>query len=107
MRLQQGPWPRALATHQRMRILRQAAHTIAAQHETFTRTIAREGVKTVREAHKEVTRCIETLGLSAEAARNLGGEVIAFDQMPGSEQRAGYYRREPVGVISAITPFRP
>lgn len=96
---------RGLATHQRMQVLRKAAEAVQSQHEVFARTIAREGIKTIREARNEVTRCIETLRLSAEAARHLSGETIAFDQMPGSEQRQGYYRREPVGVIGAITPF--
>jgi glyceraldehyde-3-phosphate dehydrogenase (NADP+) len=96
---------RAMPSHQRIHILRQVADTIDMKHETFARTISREGIKTIREARKEVTRCLETLRISAEAARHLGGETIAFDQMPGSEQRQGYYRREPVGIIGAITPF--
>lgn len=94
-----------MPTHERMRVLREAADTIAAEHEAYARTIAREGVKTIREARKEVTRCIDTLRLSAEEARRVAGRTIPFDQMPGSEGRVGYYRREPIGVIGAITPF--
>lgn len=94
---------RALPTHQPMQVLRQAAEAVQREHEDFARTLAREGIKTIREARREVTRCIDTLHPSAEAARHLAGATIAFDQMPGSEQRQGYYRREPVGVIGAIT----
>ena len=96
---------RALPAHRRMSILRQAAQTMEREHESFARTIAREGIKTIREARKEVTRCIQTLQISAEEARRLNGETIPFDQMPGSENRVGYYRREPIGIIGAITPF--
>ena len=64
-----------------------------------------EGIKTIREARKEVTRCIDTIHISAEEARRLTGETIAFDQRPGSENRLGYFVREPIGVVGAITPF--
>ncbi len=96
---------RCLPTHQRMAILQQGADFIAARHEDYARTIAREGVKTIREARKEVSRCIDTLRISAEEARRLAGETIPFDQRPGSEHRLGYFVREPVGIVAAITPF--
>ncbi len=96
---------RNMPTHLRMSVLRHVAEQLLKRHEEFARVIAREGIKTLREARKEVTRCIETLGISAEEARRLGGETIAFDQMPGSENRFGYFKRLPVGVVLAITPF--
>ena len=96
---------RAMPVHQRIQVLQKAADTITAEHEDFARIIASEGIKTIREARKEVTRCIETIRVSAEEARRLNGETISFDQMPGSENRIGYYSREPIGIIGAITPF--
>ncbi len=96
---------RRLPVHERMRILQETAVAVADRHEEFACTIAREGIKTIREARKEVTRCIETLRISAEEARHISGETIPFDQMPGSERRIGYFSRIPIGVIGAITPF--
>ena len=96
---------RNLPTHERMAILNRAADYIAAHHEDYARTIAAEGIKTIREARKEVTRCIDTLRLSAEEARRISGETIPFDQRPDSNGRLGYYQREPIGIIGAITPF--
>lgn len=96
---------RSLPVHKRMAILQRAAETMEREHEEFARTIAREGIKTIREARKEVTRCIQTIQISAEEARRLNGETISFDQMPGSENRMGFYRREPIGIVGAITPF--
>ncbi len=96
---------RRLPTHQRMAMLSRAADAIASRHAEFARTIAREGIKTIREARKEVTRAIDTLRLSAEEARRITGETIPFDQRPGSENRFGYYVREPIGIVGAITPF--
>lgn len=94
-----------IAAHRRIEILRAAADQVAARHEEFSRTIAREGIKTIREARKEVTRCIETLRVSSEEARRIAGETVPFDQSPGAENRFGYWTRVPVGVVGAITPF--
>lgn len=96
---------RCTPTHQRMALLNAAANDIAEHQEEFARTIAREGVKTIREARKEVSRCVDTVRISAEEARRLTGETIPFDQRPGSENKFGYYRREPIGIVGAITPF--
>jgi glyceraldehyde-3-phosphate dehydrogenase (NADP+) len=94
-----------LAVHERINILTEAANWVEKRQQTFAETIASEGSKTIREARKEVRRCIETLRISAEEARRLRGETISFDQMPGNEDRAGYYYRFPIGLVVAITPF--
>ncbi|AMM95465.1 aldehyde dehydrogenase [Peribacillus simplex] len=94
-----------MPTHERIAILNRAADWIYEHKEKYAMTIAREGSKTIKEARKEVVRCIETLRISAEEARRINGETISFDQMPGSEDRMGYYYRFPVGIIVAITPF--
>ncbi|MGQ9495306.1 MAG: aldehyde dehydrogenase family protein [Thermoanaerobaculaceae bacterium] len=90
---------------QRMEILRKVAEHVSAHLEDYARLIAREGSKTIREARKEVRRCVNTLTLSAEEARRLYGQTIPFDSFPGGEHRHGYWFREPIGVIAAITPF--
>lgn len=95
----------AMPTHQRMSILRAAARFIDVHSEDYAITIAREGSKTIREARKEVMRCVQTLDLCADEARHIHGETIAFDQSPSGEGRSGYYYRFPVGIVAAITPF--
>lgn len=94
-----------LPVHERMRILNRAADYVASYEDLFAITIASEGSKTITEARSEVKRCVETLRLSAEEARRIHGETIPFDQMPGHENRIGYYYKFPVGIIGAITPF--
>ena len=96
---------RKLPTHQRVDILRKAAEIVRSKQDSFARTIALEGSKTIREARKEAYRCSMTLDVSADEARRVLGETIAFDQSRGSEKRRGYYYRFPIGVIAAITPF--
>jgi glyceraldehyde-3-phosphate dehydrogenase (NADP+) len=94
-----------LSAYERMSVLNKVADDLQSQTELFSEMIAREGIKTILEARKEVSRCVGTLRISAEEARRLNGETISFDQAPGSENRFGYFRRIPLGVIAAITPF--
>jgi glyceraldehyde-3-phosphate dehydrogenase (NADP+) len=96
---------RAMTTFERARVLLKAASIVSENLEEFARTVAREGSKTIREARKEASRCVNTLTVSGEEAKRLVGETIPFDSFPGGEQRRGYYVREPVGVVLAITPF--
>lgn len=94
-----------LPAHIRISVLNQVANDLFNQKELFAQIIAREGIKTINEARREAMRCVDTLRISAEEARRLNGETIPFDQAPGSENRFGYFKRLPLGVIVAITPF--
>ncbi|MFQ5722459.1 MAG: aldehyde dehydrogenase family protein [Candidatus Aminicenantales bacterium] len=96
---------RNLPVYQRISILYRTAEIIKSRQEEFAVTIASEGSKTIKEARKEVSRCIDTITISAEEARRIVGETIPFDSRPGSENRLGYYYRFPIGIILAITPF--
>jgi glyceraldehyde-3-phosphate dehydrogenase (NADP+) len=96
---------RDLPVHRRIEILDKTARILADRQEEFARTIAGEGSKTIREARKEASRCVDTIRISAEEARRIVGETIPFDSRPGSENRLGYYYRIPIGIIAAITPF--
>ncbi|MBY5357657.1 aldehyde dehydrogenase family protein [Rhizobium leguminosarum] len=96
---------RLLPRHQRSAILDKAAATVEARKEDFAILIVREAGKTITQARKEVTRCVNTLKLSAEEAKRNAGEVIPFDAYAGSESRQGWYTREPLGIITAITPY--
>ncbi|MFN4130241.1 MAG: aldehyde dehydrogenase family protein, partial [Paracoccaceae bacterium] len=96
---------RALPRHRRAQILETAAVLVQSRSEHFASQITAEAGKTIRQARKEVTRCINTLKLSAEEAKRGAGEVIPFDTYAGSENRMGWFTREPLGIILAITPF--
>ncbi len=96
---------RNLPVHQRISILYKTAEIIRNNQEEFARTIASEGSKTIKEARKEASRCIDTITISAEEARRIVGETVPFDSREGSENRVGYYYRFPIGIILAITPF--
>ncbi|WP_376743955.1 aldehyde dehydrogenase family protein [Ensifer canadensis] len=96
---------RSLPRHKRSAILEKAAAAIEAAREDFALLIVKEAGKTITQARKETTRCVNTLKLSADEAKRNAGEVIPFDAYAGSEARQGWYTREPLGIIAAITPY--
>ncbi|AOE62430.1 aldehyde dehydrogenase family protein [Pseudomonas corrugata] len=95
----------ALPRHRRASILEQAASNIQRDAQAFARLIVDEAGKTLKQAEKEVKRCVNTLKLSAEEARRNAGEVVPFDAYDGAESRQGWFSREPLGLIVAITPY--
>ncbi|HEX7063561.1 MAG TPA: aldehyde dehydrogenase family protein [Bacillales bacterium] len=94
-----------MPVHERAAVLKKTAEIVEERKEIFATIIAREGSKTINEARGEVARSIQTLRLSGEEASRINGETVAFDQVPGSENRVGYYYHFPVGLVGAITPF--
>ncbi|WP_053214657.1 aldehyde dehydrogenase family protein [Pseudomonas sp. Q12-87] len=95
----------ALPRHRRASILEHAAANIQRDAKAFARLIVDEAGKTLKQAEKEVKRCINTLKLSAEEAKRNAGEVVPFDAYEGAESRQGWFSREPLGLIVAITPY--
>ncbi|WP_267277271.1 aldehyde dehydrogenase family protein [Arthrobacter sp. CDRTa11] len=95
----------ALSRSDRADILAGAARLLELRSDEFARTITAEAGKTIRQARKEVVRAINTLSLSAAEAKSNAGEVIPFDAYRGSENRTGWFSREPLGIVAAITPF--
>jgi acyl-CoA reductase-like NAD-dependent aldehyde dehydrogenase len=96
---------RSLPRYKRASILEGAANIIESRRDAFAETIVCEAGKTIVQARKEVLRCVNTLNLSAEEAKRNAGEIVPFDAYKGSEQRQGWFTREPLGIIVAITPY--
>lgn len=81
------------------------ARQLKENREDMARTITDEVGKPIAFARVEVDRCIETVTLSAETMRTMHGETINTDAMASGKKTMAFYRREPVGVVVAITPF--
>ena len=96
---------RALPTHRRVEILRRTAQLMAELQEDLARLISREEGKVLAEGRIEAGRAMETLDLSADAARDLHGETVPLDATPGGVGKLGFTLRVPCGIVAAITPF--
>ncbi len=92
-------------THQRALVLERIAIAIDAEQTALAELIARESGKPIRYAKGEVARAASTFRLGAAEARQLGGEVLPSDQLPGAEGRLTLFRRVPRGPIAGIAPF--
>ncbi len=96
---------RSMSRFSRHTVLDRAAALLRDRADEAAALIVSEAGKTIRQARKEVRRAVTTMSLSAEAARSAPGEVIPFDAFEGSENRRGWFTREPLGIIVAITPY--
>ncbi len=95
----------SLTPYERYSILMRAADLLSKRSEEFAKSLVLEVGKTIREARTEVQRALQTLIFSAEEAKRIGGEVIPIDAHPNGKGKVGFFIREPVGIVSAITPF--
>jgi len=96
---------RKTPAYERSLILRKAAQLMQDRLEDLARTISTEEGKVLAESRGETSRAIQTVELSAEEAKRLGGEVLPLDGAPGCADTFGFTIRVPCGVVVAITPF--
>lgn len=96
---------RKMPASERVTILKNAVKIMEREFDALSNLIATEGVKTIAQAKKEVTRAINTMQISAEEASRIVGSTIPFNSVAGSEDRVGYEHKSPIGLVVAITPF--
>ncbi|MCA1932251.1 MAG: aldehyde dehydrogenase family protein [Calditerrivibrio sp.] len=94
-----------LTAKERGEILNKVSNLIIKNSDEIASIIAKESGKSLRFAKGEVLRSSETFQFAADEARRLSGELIPFDAAATGKNRVGYYKRYPLGVIGAITPF--
>ena len=90
---------------QRCNWLLDVANKLQEQKEDIAKTITDEVGKPIAFARIEVERCIETVTLASETMRTMHGETINTDAMESGKKTMSFFRREPAGVVVAITPF--
>lgn len=96
---------RKQTAYDRCEVLRRTVKLVRERADEFAETICQEEGKTLAEAKFEVSRGIETLSLSADEAKRIGGETLPLDAAPGGANAFGFTMRVPCGVVVAITPF--
>lgn len=96
---------RKTPSHVRATILEKTAALIQEREEELAAVISKEVGKAWKFSINEVQRTAETFKFAAEEAKRVHGETMAVDASRFGENRFGYYIREPLGVIGAITPF--
>lgn len=94
-----------LSPWERYEILAHAAELVRSRHDALVETMVAETGFTRSDAATDVTRCVQTLLISAEEAKRLQGELVPLAGAPAQDHRMGFTIRVPLGVVCAITPF--
>ncbi len=94
-----------IPVYRRAEILHLIAEKIAQKKEEFARVIALEAGKPITFARVEVDRCRELFDWAAEEIKRWEGDMVPLEIDKLGEGRVGIYRRFPIGVVLAITPF--
>ncbi|WP_079530209.1 aldehyde dehydrogenase family protein [Halobacillus hunanensis] len=96
---------KTMPAYQRSNILLTTANLLEDRKESFAETIAKEAGKPLKYSRGEVDRAVQVLRFASENAKHIYSEVIPMDAAVGGENRLGFTKRTPLGVVSAITPF--
>lgn len=94
-----------LSRHERSQILLRAAAIIEAQAEAVARLITWESGLCHKDTTHEVRRALDVLRFAAYEALRDDGQCLAFDVSANGKPRRGYTLREPLRLVTAITPF--
>ena len=99
------PITRAMPSHKRSAILENMVKLLRGRFDEVVEAMILEGGKNRKTAIGETARAMETLKISGEEARRIGGEVFSLDWTAAGENRQAFTRRLPIGTVLGITPF--
>ncbi len=95
----------ALPAFKRAEVLFASAALLLERKEAIARDLTAESGKPITDSLGEVARTVELIHYAGEEAKRFTGEIVPVDAVSNGANRFGYTRREPLGVIAAITPF--
>ncbi len=90
---------------ERVSILQKLAKLIDAEHEDFSRLIANEGGKPIRDARVEVTRAVNGIHIAISEIENSKGVKIPMDLSAAGAGHEAFTILEPIGVVVAVSAF--
>ena len=96
---------RWLPVYKRIGILERAAEMISRDRENLALCAAKEGGKPLRDSLVEVDRGVEGIKAVIRELCHLGGKEVPMNLSPSSSGRMAYTKREPRGVVLAISAF--
>ncbi len=94
-----------LTPTQRIDILKKTAAMMSERAEELAVEAAREGGKPLIDSRVEVARAIDGVNLCMRFLQSDAGEEIPMDINAASAQRMAFTRKEPIGVVVAVSAF--
>lgn len=97
---------KSVAINERAEILYKAADILLENIDELSETMMMEIAKDRKSCRSEISRTADFIKFTADTAKNLSGESIPGDSFPGfKNNKISVVRREPLGVVLAISPF--
>nr|1UXN_A Chain A, GLYCERALDEHYDE-3-PHOSPHATE DEHYDROGENASE (NADP+) [Thermoproteus tenax]1UXP_A Chain A, GLYCERALDEHYDE-3-PHOSPHATE DEHYDROGENASE (NADP+) [Thermoproteus tenax]1UXQ_A Chain A, GLYCERALDEHYDE-3-PHOSPHATE DEHYDROGENASE (NADP+) [Thermoproteus tenax]1UXR_A Chain A, GLYCERALDEHYDE-3-PHOSPHATE DEHYDROGENASE (NADP+) [Thermoproteus tenax]1UXT_A Chain A, GLYCERALDEHYDE-3-PHOSPHATE DEHYDROGENASE (NADP+) [Thermoproteus tenax]1UXU_A Chain A, GLYCERALDEHYDE-3-PHOSPHATE DEHYDROGENASE (NADP+) [Thermo len=101
-----GRWSaRDMPGTERLAVLRKAADIIERNLDVFAEVLVMNAGKPKSAAVGEVKAAVDRLRLAELDLKKIGGDYIPGDWTYDTLETEGLVRREPLGVVAAITPF--
>jgi putative phosphonoacetaldehyde dehydrogenase len=94
-----------LTRYERQQILFRTAELLRAKKEELSKLITLELGLSLKDSAYECGRAYDVFSLAGQLAILDDGQIFSCDLTPQGKARKIFTKREPVGVISAITPF--
>lgn len=94
-----------LSPAKRIEVLERSAAIMNERKEMLAFQAAREGGKPLIDSRVEVARAIDGLKICIETLRTAAGKVIPMDLNSASAGRLAFTRKEPIGVVVAVSAF--
>ncbi len=94
-----------LPIYQRVAILERVAALMTDRKDQLIHDAAAEGGKPWRDTVVEVDRAIDGVRICIETIRSEQGDVVPMGTTAASAERAAFTRREPIGVVVAVSAF--
>ena len=94
-----------LPVAERIAVLERLTRLMSEQVDELTILAASEGGKPLVDSRVEVIRAIDGVRLCIEALRGHPGEVIPIGTTPATAGRIAFTRKEPIGVVVAVSAF--
>ena len=95
-----------ISVNERADILYKAADLLIEHTDELANLLMLEIGKDIKSARSEVSRTADFIRFSADSGKSVSGESIPGDSFPGfKNNKVSVVKREPLGVILAISPF--
>lgn len=94
-----------LTRYERQQILFRTAELLRAKKDELSKLITLELGLSLKDSAYECGRAYDVFSLAGQLAIHDDGQIFSCDLTPQGKSRKIFTKREPVGVISAITPF--
>ncbi|MDD5570673.1 MAG: aldehyde dehydrogenase family protein [Bacteroidales bacterium] len=94
-----------LPSYKKYEILLQISNEIKANRECLANVLSEENAKPLKFALTEVDRSSQTFRVAAEESKRLPKEYISLDWIQSGENKEGFIKYFPLGLIAGIAPF--